>query len=108
MHHFLLQHVYVSLIFQVGLKKSTASILAFLISSIFHEIVMIVVSGKIRGYLFIMQMSQYPLILMGRVRFDFYLRQTEFIRKRPAFGNFLFWFGLMIGFPALNILYLMF
>jgi len=66
-HHFLLQHVYVSLIFQAGLNKSTASLLTFLLSSFFHEYVMIVVSGKVRGYLFMMQMSQYPLILMGRV-----------------------------------------
>ncbi|WFD23285.1 hypothetical protein MEQU1_001974 [Malassezia equina] len=45
-HHFLLQHVYVSLIFQVGLSKSTASLFTFLLSSVFHELVMIVVSGK--------------------------------------------------------------
>ncbi|CCU97646.1 unnamed protein product [Malassezia sympodialis ATCC 42132] len=81
------------------MTKSTASLLTFLLSSVFHEIVMIVVSGKVRGYLFMMQMTQYPLILMGR---------TKFIRQRPVLGNFLFWLGMMIGFPALNILYLMF
>ncbi|KAL4400675.1 Sterol O-acyltransferase 2 (Sterol-ester synthase 2) [Malassezia pachydermatis] len=98
-HHFLLQHVYVSLIFKAGMSKNMASILTFLLSSILHELVMIIVSGKIRGYLFMMQMSQYPLIMIGR---------TQFIRSRPAFGNFLFWFGMIIGFPMLNILYLKF
>lgn len=66
-HHFLLQHVYVSLIFKAGMSKNMASILTFLLSSILHELVMIIVSGKIRGYLFMMQMSQYPLIMIGRV-----------------------------------------
>ena len=98
-HHFLLQHVYVSLIFRAGMSKSSASVFTFLLSSVFHEIVMIIVSGKIRGYLFAMQMSQIPLIMMARL---------EFIRSRPALANCLFWMGMVIGLPMLNILYLMF
>ena len=98
-HHFLLQHVYVSLIFRAGMSKSSASVFTFLLSSVFHEIVMIIVSGKIRGYLFAMQMSQIPLIIMARL---------EFIRSRPALANCLFWMGMVIGLPMLNILYLMF
>lgn len=60
---------------------------------------MIIVSGKVRGYLFMAQMSQYPLIMLA---------QTKFIKTHRSLGNLLFWIGLMIGFPLLNIAYLVF
>ncbi|KAI3623186.1 ARE2 [Malassezia furfur] len=98
-HHFLLEHVYVTLIFNWGASKRHAALLTFFFSSILHEIVMIIVSGKVRGYLFMAQMSQYPLILLA---------QTKFIKNNPTLGNLLFWIGMMIGFPLLNIAYLVF
>ncbi|WFD05575.1 sterol O-acyltransferase [Malassezia vespertilionis] len=98
-HNFLLQHVYVSLIFSMGVSKTTAAISTFLFSSVLHELVMILVSGKLRGYLFFAQMSQYPLILMAR---------TKFIENNRTLGNLIFWIGLLIGFPLLNIAYLVY
>lgn len=67
-HHFLLQHVYVKLIMDGGLTRDMASVFTFVLSSLFHELVMIIVSGKFRGYLFLAQMSQCPLILLAHVR----------------------------------------
>lgn len=98
-HHFLLQHVYLTLVFSANMSKSSASMITFLLSSVLHELVMIIVTGKIRGYLFLMQMSQLPLMLLARM---------QFIRRNPLLGNILFWIGLLIGMPILNILYIMF
>lgn len=98
-HHFLLQHVYVTLIFNLGISKHAASLLTFFLSSVLHEVVMIIVSGKVRGYLFFAQMSQYPLILLA---------QTPFIKNNRSLGNLIFWVGLMIGFPLLNVAYLVY
>ena len=98
-HHFLLQHVYFSMVVRYGMSKQTASTLTFLISPVFHELVMIIVTGKIRGYLFVLQMSQIPLMFMARL---------QFIRARPVLGNILFWAGMIIGLPILNILYIVF
>lgn len=95
-HSFLLKHVYASTI-SVGASKSFAIFFTFLLSSLMHELVMAIVTGKVRGYLFTLQMAQLPLIVLG---------QTKFIRDSPARGNFLFWIGLMVGFPLLNVLYL--
>lgn len=98
-HHFLLQHVYITSIFSLGLSKKTAMFWTFLFSSIFHELVMVIVTGKVRGYLFLMQMSQIPLMMLARL---------PVIRKNADLGNFFFWLGLMVGFPMLNIAYLVY
>lgn len=68
-HSFLLKHVYASSIAGLGLGKTTAMLLTFLLSAFLHELVMAIVSGKIRGYLFAAQMSQLPLILLSKVPF---------------------------------------
>lgn len=99
MHHFLLQHVYASLISNWGISKQAASLITFLISSVLHELVMITVSGKLRGYLFLAQMSQYPLVLLA---------QSPMIKNNHTLGNLLFWIGLLIGFPLLNVAYLVY
>ncbi|CAD6893441.1 unnamed protein product [Tilletia laevis] len=95
-HSFLLRHVYASSI-TAGMPKSQAMFVTFLLSSLLHELVMAVVTGKIRGYLFAMQMAQMPLI---------FISQIPFIRRNEVLGNLIFWIGLMVGFPMLNILYI--
>ncbi|WFD30496.1 sterol O-acyltransferase [Malassezia sp. CBS 17886] len=96
-HHFLLQHVYVSMRMHLGMSRHSASLFTFFISSVLHELVMAIISGKIRGYLFFAQMFQYPLILLAR---------TPLIKQNPTLGNAMFWTGLMVGFPMLNVAYL--
>ncbi|KIS66357.1 uncharacterized protein UMAG_05355 [Mycosarcoma maydis] len=98
-HSFLLRHVYASTIAAWGLSKSMAMFLTFLLSSLVHELVMAIVSGKIRFYLFAAQMVQLPLI---------FLSQVPFIKQNETLGNMIFWIGLMAGFPLLNIGYLVY
>ncbi|SPO29196.1 related to acyl-CoA sterol acyltransferase [Ustilago trichophora] len=98
-HSFLLRHVYASTIAAWGLSKSMAMFLTFLLSSLVHELVMAIVSGKIRFYLFAAQMVQLPLIIIS---------QIPFIKQNETLGNMIFWIGLMAGFPLLNIGYLVY
>ncbi|EST07172.1 Membrane bound O-acyl transferase, MBOAT [Kalmanozyma brasiliensis GHG001] len=98
-HSFLLRHVYASTIAAWGLNKSMAMFLTFLLSSLVHELVMAIVSGKIRFYLFAAQMVQLPMI---------FLSQVPFIKRNETLGNMIFWIGLMAGFPLLNIGYLVY
>lgn len=99
MHSFLLKHVYASSITSWGFSKTSAMFVTFLLSSFLHELVMAIVSGKIRGYLFAAQMAQLPLILVSRI---------PLIRDNETLGNLIFWIGLMAGFPLLNIGYLVY
>ncbi|GAC97889.1 sterol O-acyltransferase [Pseudozyma hubeiensis SY62] len=98
-HSFLLRHVYASTIAAWGVSKGLAMFLTFLLSSLVHELVMAIVSGKVRGYLFAAQMIQLPLI---------FLSQVPFIKRNETLGNMIFWIGLMAGFPLLNIGYLVY
>ena len=98
-HHFLLQHVYVDSIYSLGLSKHTALFFTFFFSSLLHELVMAIATGKLRGYLFMMQMSQLPLMMLA---------QLPVIRQNEALANLIFWIGIIIGPPMLNIGYLVF
>ncbi|CBQ70133.1 related to acyl-CoA sterol acyltransferase [Sporisorium reilianum SRZ2] len=98
-HSFLLRHVYASTIAAWGVSRSMAMFLTFLLSSLVHELVMAIVSGKIRFYLFAAQMVQLPLIVLS---------QVPLIRRNETLGNMIFWVGLMAGFPLLNIGYLVY
>jgi len=95
-HTFLLRHVYASTIATFRLSKSSAAFVTFLLSALAHELVMAVVTQKIRLYLFLLQMIQIPLIALGRV---------PAIRRNKTMGNVVFWFGLLTGFPLLCVAY---
>lgn len=49
-----------------------------------------------RPYLFVLQMGQIPLIMIGRI---------PMIKKNKLAGNIVFWLGLLSGFPLLAIGY---
>ncbi|KAG8870642.1 hypothetical protein FRC20_011520 [Serendipita sp. 405] len=87
-HAFLLKHVYTSTLSYKAVGKGGAAFLTFLLSACVHELVMAVVTKKIRPYLFVLQMSQIPLIALGRV---------PFIKRNKILGNTVFWVGLMAG-----------
>jgi sterol O-acyltransferase len=95
-HHFLLRHVYASSMEAYKLTKTNATFLTFFLSSCLHELVLVIVTRKIRMYLFILQMLQIPLIVIGR---------HPIIRKRSWLGNVFFWVGMFVGPPLLGILY---
>lgn len=74
------------------LTRTSAAFVTFLLSALCHELVMAVVTKKIRPYLFLMQMAQLPMIALGRL---------PIVRKNKTIGNIVFWMGLMAGFPLL-------
>ncbi|KAF9099548.1 hypothetical protein BGX23_001189 [Mortierella sp. AD031] len=95
-HHFLLRHVYDSSIESFHLSKSNAALATFFLSSCVHELVMMVVTRKVRLYLFVLQMFQLPLIWMGN---------NKTIRETPRLANALFWMGMFMGPPLLGVAY---
>jgi len=95
-HVFLLRHVYASTISSLNFSKGSATFATFLLSALAHELVMGVVTQKIRLYLFLLQMIQIPLIAFGRL---------PAVQKNKTMGNIVFWFGLLTGFPLLCVAY---
>ncbi|KAG0263374.1 hypothetical protein BG011_008896 [Mortierella polycephala] len=95
-HHFLLRHVYDSSIESFHLSKSNAAFATFFLSSCVHELVMMVVTRKVRLYLFALQMCQLPLIWMGN---------SKTIRETPRLANAIFWLGMFCGPPLLGVAY---
>ncbi|KAF9224002.1 sterol O-acyltransferase [Gyrodon lividus] len=97
-HHFLLRHVYASaLAAYPSLSRTGAMFVTFLLSAAAHELVMVVVTRKIRLYLFLMQLIQIPLILVSR---------APALRRNRLMGNVVFWLGLYAGFPLLCVAYI--
>ncbi|KZV94583.1 MBOAT-domain-containing protein [Exidia glandulosa HHB12029] len=95
-HMFLLRHVYASTMAEYKLSKHSATLITFLLSACVHELVMLIVTKKIRMYLFVMQMAQIPLIALGRI---------PAIKRNRILGNIVFWIGLYCGFPLLCVGY---
>ncbi|KAI7851655.1 MBOAT, membrane-bound O-acyltransferase family-domain-containing protein [Circinella umbellata] len=95
-HQWLLRHVYAQSMEQYKLSKFNATFVTFLFSSCLHELVLVICTRRIRMYLFVMQMLQLPLIVLG---------QQSFIKKHSTTGNILWWLGMFIGLPLLAILY---
>ncbi|KAH9036418.1 MBOAT, membrane-bound O-acyltransferase family-domain-containing protein [Lactarius hengduanensis] len=98
-HNFLLRHVYASTISSYQFSRSRAMFVTFLLSAAAHELVMAVVTKKIRMYLFTMQLIQIPLIAVGR---------TPAIKRNKSLGNVVFWLGLYAGFPLLCVAYVLY
>lgn len=95
-HEFLLRHVYFQSIKTYKFSKTNATFLTFFLSSVMHEFVMFMVGKRLRWYLFAMQMSQIPLIIIAKV-----LKMD----KNWAFGNAFYWVGMSVGPPMLAIAY---
>ncbi|KAI0705236.1 MBOAT, membrane-bound O-acyltransferase family-domain-containing protein [Cytidiella melzeri] len=95
-HTFLLRHVYASSMSSYKLSRQSAMFFTFLLSAAVHELVMAIVTKKIRMYLFTMQLAQIPLIFVGRI---------PAIKKNKLMGNIIFWLGLYAGFPLLCVAY---
>jgi len=96
-HNFLLRHVYHSSISALHLNKQTATFVTFFLSACVHELVMLCIFKKVRGYLFCMQLLQIPLAAMSR---------TKLLKGRTVLGNLIFWFGLFVGPSFITALYL--
>lgn len=98
-HRFLLRHVYHSSMSALNISKGGATIITFLLSSMVHELVMYSIFRKLRGYLFLLQMSQIPLVMVSR---------TKYLRDKRVLGNVIFWIGICTGPSIMCSLYLTF
>ncbi|KAJ5660267.1 hypothetical protein N7507_006718 [Penicillium longicatenatum] len=96
-HNFLLRHVYHSSISTFHLSRVSASLITFLLSACVHELIMLCIFRRLRGYLLILQMSQLPLVSLSR---------TRLMRGRRLVGNVFFWLGIFTGPSLLCSLYL--
>jgi len=95
-HSFLLRHVYASAITSYKVSRTTAMFITFLLSAAVHELVMVVVTRKLRLYIFLMQLVQLPLIAISRL---------PFIKRNQLLGNVVFWIGIYAGLPLLCVAY---
>jgi len=95
-HTFLLHHVYASTMASYQLSRSSAMFVTFLLSACVHELVMVIVTKKLRMYLFLLQLIQIPMIMVSRL---------PIIKRNKLTGNIVFWLGLYCGFPLLCVAY---
>ena len=72
--------------------------LTFLISAIGHEIVMACITKKIRGYGFLAQMSQLPIVMLQR---------TKWIKGKRVLNNVCFWCSMILGLSMMCSLYVL-
>ncbi|KAK9849556.1 Membrane bound O-acyl transferase [Penicillium brevicompactum] len=96
-HNFLFRHVYHSSISAYRLSRVSASLITFLLSACVHELIMLCIFRRLRGYLLILQMSQLPLVALSR---------TRLMRGRRLLGNIFFWLGIFTAPSLLCSLYL--
>ncbi|KAJ4329071.1 Sterol O-acyltransferase 2 (Sterol-ester synthase 2) [Fusarium piperis] len=85
-YSFLRRHVYSASRSRIG--KGAATALTFLISAIGHEIVMACITKKLRGYGFVCQMLQLPIVVLQR---------TKWVRDRETLNNVCFWASMILG-----------
>ena len=85
-YSFLRRHVYSASRPHYG--RTSATILTFLISAIGHEIVMACITKKLRGYGFVCQMLQLPIVMLQR---------TKWVRGKKTLNNVCFWCSMILG-----------
>ena len=74
-HHFLRRHVYGAS--RPYVSRNTATFITFLLSAFGHELVMGCITKKLRGYGFVLQMTQLPIVALQR---------TKIVRSRRLFN----------------------
>jgi sterol O-acyltransferase len=99
-HHFLFRHVYWPA--RCNFSQPVAMVITFLVSSIFHELVMSCITKKLRGYGFLAMMLQLPIVAIQKSRFfrgrtilnvscyclDWYFAVlTDFLSRMPSSGS---------------------
>lgn len=95
-HHFFRRHVYSASRPHIG--KNWATVVTFLISAVGHELVMAAITKKIRGYGFLCQMSQLPLVA---------IQKTKWVRERRLLNNVCFWCSMILGLSMICSLYVL-
>ncbi|KAK0735429.1 MBOAT, membrane-bound O-acyltransferase family-domain-containing protein [Apiosordaria backusii] len=95
-YSFLRRHVYSASRPYIG--KGNATVITFLISAVGHEVVMGCITKKLRGYGFVCQMMQLPLVVLQR---------TKWVRGRETFNNVCFWCSMILGLALICSLYVL-
>lgn len=85
-YSFLRRHVYSASRPHTG--KKMATVITFLVSAVGHEIVLACITKKIRGYGFICQMLQLPIVALQR---------THWVRGKKTLNNVCFWCSMVMG-----------
>ncbi|KAK6951565.1 hypothetical protein Daesc_006086 [Daldinia eschscholtzii] len=94
-YSFLRRHVYATSKPTIG--RNNATVITFLISAIGHEIVMACITKKIRGYGFVCQMLQLPIVILQR---------TKWVRAHKTANNVLFWCSMILGLSLVSYYYI--
>ncbi|KAI1149248.1 MBOAT family protein [Nemania diffusa] len=95
-YSFLRRHVYATSKPSIG--RSNATFVTFLVSAIGHEIIMACITKKLRGYGFICQMLQLPIVM---------LQHTRWVRTHKTANNVLFWISMILGLSLICSLYVL-
>ncbi|KAI4268917.1 MAG: hypothetical protein LQ337_007571 [Flavoplaca oasis] len=95
-HHFLRRHVYGAS--RPYMSRNMSTLVTFLISAFGHELVMGCITKKLRGYGFLAQMLQLPIVALQR---------TEVFRGKRLFNNICFWISMILGLSMMCALYVL-
>lgn len=95
-YSFLRRHVYSASRPHIG--RAYATVITFLISAVGHEIVMACITKKLRGYGFVCQMLQLPIVMLQR---------TKYVRGKKTFNNVAFWSSMILGLSLICSLYVL-
>jgi sterol O-acyltransferase len=91
-YSFLRRHVYATSKPSIG--RTNATFVTFLVSAIGHEIVMACITKKLRGYGFVCQMLQLPIVM---------LQHTRWVRAHKTANNVLFWISMISGLSVVSL-----
>ncbi|KAI1342202.1 MBOAT-domain-containing protein [Xylariaceae sp. FL0016] len=95
-YSFLRRHVYATSKATIG--RNMATLITFLVSAMGHEIVMACITKKLRGYGFVCQMLQLPIVMLQR---------TKWVRAHKTANNVLFWCSMIMGLSLICSLYVL-
>lgn len=95
-HRFLQRHVYSAS--RSHVSRPLATLVTFFISAIAHELVMFCLTKKVRGYGFVCQMLQLPIVVV---------QQTKWVREQRVLNNVLFWCSMIWGLSMICALYVL-
>ncbi|KAF3933297.1 hypothetical protein ABW20_dc0107667 [Dactylellina cionopaga] len=96
-HHWFKRHVYGAS--REHVSRTVATFITFLISSILHELVLFCLVKKVRGYGFICQMLQLPIVM---------LQSLPWLSRHKTLLNCFFWITMILGLSMNCALYVLF
>ncbi|KAF3123780.1 hypothetical protein TWF703_000621 [Orbilia oligospora] len=96
-HHWFKRHVYGAS--REHVSRTVATFITFLISSILHELVLFCLVKKVRGYGFVCQMLQLPIVM---------LQSLPWLSRQRTLLNCFFWISMILGLSTNCALYVLF